>query len=79
MTTTRDFDAEYFAACLADRTPGATLAERFAAQDLMERIADDADRAGVDLYARIIEIDERARVQLYGDGLEWLYGTRAGS
>lgn len=65
MTTTRDFDAEYFAACIADRTPGATLAERGAAQRRMEQIVRAADRAGVDLYSRIFAIDERARLELY--------------
>jgi hypothetical protein len=65
MTTTRDFDAEYLAACTADRTPGASLADRAAAQRQMSRIVTAADRAGSDLYARMLDIDEQARLALY--------------
>jgi hypothetical protein len=61
----RNFEAEYLAACIADRTPGATLKDRGIAQRSMTRIANAADKAGVDLYARVFDIDEQARLMLY--------------
>lgn len=65
MTTTRNFEAELIAAFTADRREGATLAERSEAAKLAEKIANDADAAGVDLWSRFYEIDEAVRVSLY--------------
>lgn len=59
----RDFAAEYHAACIEDRTPGATLRERVLAEAKMDRIYLAAIAADVDLP--IYAIDEQARLELY--------------
>jgi hypothetical protein len=58
MPTNRNFEAEYLAACIADRT-AADIAGRSAAQRKMASIDRAADKAGVRLDIRTI--DEQAR------------------
>lgn len=65
MTTSRNYEAELFAAFTADRTPGATASERTAASKLAQRIANQAAAAGTDLWAKFYDIDEAARLAIY--------------
>lgn len=65
MTTTRDYAAEYKAACIADRAIGATLAQRDRAEARMDDIAEAAADAGVALD--VFGIDESVRVSIYGE------------
>lgn len=58
----RDFEAEYFEACVEDRT-APTLRGRLAAQDKAARIYRASGYA-----INVCEIDERARLQLIADG-----------
>jgi hypothetical protein len=61
MTTSRDFEAEYLAACIADRT-AADIAGRAAAQRKMASVDRAADKAGVRLD--VLGIDEQARTAI---------------
>jgi hypothetical protein len=65
MTTTRDYAAEYYAACYADRScTDGQVAARGAAMARMDAIYEAALDAGVNLD--VLGIDEAARVAIHG-------------
>lgn len=63
-TAARDFTAEFIAAREDSRREGATMTERYDAQDRAAKIARAAARKGIELDE--IALDEQARLNLYG-------------
>lgn len=71
MTTTRtapaarDYAAEYVTARVAVRSAFG-IAATYAAETAAQKIVDEAERAGVDLYPDLLDLDEAARVAAFG-------------
>lgn len=59
-TTAADFRETYYAARLQVHA-AETVTARAAAEARAERILDDADNAGVDLYLEVLDLDNAAR------------------